>query len=668
MDRAVSSHEAQRAQSVPDRVQLVRHRHRRRRRNTMVEPLTTALPAEIPARPDARFEIGPVRYPKLFARNTIPITLSDGAILSADILRPGDVGGPTAEPLPAIINFTPYNKMFNRHGMRLHKAARRLAGRVRASDRTRMTARDVVRTPAGGVLEPFAINRTAVARGYVGLMVDVRGTGTSTGAWDFFSPREQLDYVEVLDWVREQPWCNGDIAVMGLSYGAISALHTAAQRPEGLKVVFAIEAGENPPRELGLTGGALTPGMLVWILGVNGAKWIPALPGLLREGLAGKFLRERLTQRSGWTAHALRIALDADHPDGYLNAMWASKLPRLEQIEVPTWIHGGWHDVYNRSNFRMYDRIPVPEGAKQVLVDDSYHLTPGSGFGDSGSPQALDELQTAFFDRWVKGIDNGIDRYGPITLRRQGDGNWLSRDRYPAPDARVHRLYLTGERTGTAIHAGTDAGLSAEPSEVDTRLPLPGGRVSAASGNTAVMTMGISVLFGPEHGNDDRRNEATAVTFTGPPLPADLVLSGPMNLHLRAEAAGTDAFWSVTVCDVHPDGRSVPITRGALLSSLRYTDTDASDYTDGELLFPVHPLTAGSARPVVPGEPFDIDIEISPTEALVRAGHRLRIAVSRTSFPRHLIPPWRSRRITGQTVVLDTEYPSYLSFRARRED
>lgn len=71
---------------------------------------------------------------------------------------------------------------------------------------------------------------------------------------------------------------------------------------------------------------------------------------------------------------------------------------------------------------------------------------------------------------------------------------------------------------------------------------------------------------------------------------------------------------------------------------------------------------------MVPGEPFDIDIEISPTEALVRAGHRLRIAVSRTSFPRHLIPPWRSRRITGQTVVLDTEYPSYLSFRARRED
>ncbi|GAB0106339.1 CocE/NonD family hydrolase [Nocardia sp. JMUB6875] len=634
----------------------------------MAEPLTTALPSEIPVPPDHRFDIGPVRYSKFFAHNTIPIEMSDGAILTADILRPGTADGPTSEPLPAIVNFTPYNKMLNRHVMRMNKTTRRLAGRVRASDRTRMTARDVVRTPAGGVLEPFAINRTAVARGYVGLMVDVRGTGTSTGAWDFFSPREQLDNVEVLAWVREQSWCNGDIAVMGLSYGAISALHTAARRPAGLKAVFAIEAGENPPRELGLTGGALTPGMLVWILGVNGAKWIPALPGLLRAGLAGKFLRDRLTHPSGWTGHALRIALEADHPDGYLNAMWASKLPHLEQIEVPTWIHGGWHDVYNRSNFRMYDRIPVEAGAKQVLVDDSYHLTPGSGFGDPGSPQALDELQTAFFDRWVKGIDNGIDRYGPITLRRQGDGKWLSHDRYPAPHARVQRLYLTEDPTGTATHAGTDAGLSPTPTGTEARLPLPGGRVSAASNNTAVMTMGISVLLGAEHGNDDRRNEATAVTFTGPPLDTDLTLTGPMNLHLRAEADGADAFWSVTVCDVHPDGTSVPITRGALLSSLRFTDTDASYYVDGELLFPMHPLTADSARPVRPGHPFDIDIEINPTEALVRAGHRLRIAVSHTSFPRHLIPPWRKRGITRQTVVLDPEHPSYLSFQSYRQE
>ncbi|GAB4588088.1 CocE/NonD family hydrolase [Nocardia sp. IFM 10818] len=629
----------------------------------MTEPLSTAVPRELQAPPDTRFDIGPVRYPKLFAHNTVPIRMSDGVLLSADILRPGDARGATAEPLPAIVNFTPYNKMFNRHTMRANTALRWLAGRVRASDRTRMTARDVLRTPAGGVLEPFAINRTAVSRGYVGLMVDVRGTGTSLGAWDFFSPREQLDYVEVLRWVREQPWCNGDIAVMGLSYGAISALHAAAQRPEGLKAVFAIEAGENPPRELGLTGGVPTPGMLLWILAVNSGKMVPALPGLVREGLTREFLRHRMTARSGWLGRAARIGL-ADSPDGYLNAMWAAKIPQLEQIDAPTWIHGGWHDVYNRSNFRMYERIPVPAGAKQILVDDSYHLTPGAGFGDPGNPQALDELQCAFFDRWVKGIDNGIDRYGPVTVRRQGDGRWVQRERFPDPVAQVRRLYLTAENTGTAPHAAIDAGLSPTPDGSREHLRVPVGRVSAASGNSAVMSMGITLLFGPDHGNDDRRSEATAVTFTSAPMDGELTLTGPMNLHLRAVADGTDAFWSVTVCDVYPDGLSVPITRGALLSSLRYTDPESSYYVDGELLFASHPLTADSMQPVRPGEPFDLDIEINPTEALLRPGHRLRIAVSRTSFPRHLIPRWKQREILGQSIVLDPAEPGYLAFQA----
>ncbi|MEV0297395.1 CocE/NonD family hydrolase [Nocardia sp. NPDC050710] len=626
----------------------------------MAEPLSTYTAAA----PHARFDIGPVEYPKLFARNTVPITMSDGAILSADILRPGDASGPTAEPLPAIINFTAYNKMINRHGMRMHRTLRALAGRLDASDRTVMTARDVLRTPAGGVLEPSAINRTAVERGYVGLMVDVRGTGSSTGGWDFFSPREQRDYTEVVTWVREQPWCNGDVAVMGVSYGAIAALHTAARRPEGLKAIFAIEAGENPVRELGLTGGVPTPGMLLWILAVNSGKWLPALPGLLREGLAGKFLRDRVTTRSGWVGRAMRIGVTEEHPDGYLNPMWAAKLPRFEEISVPTWIHGGWHDVYNRSNFSMYDRIPVSGGAKQILVDDAYHLTPGSGFGDPGNPQALDELQTAFFDRWVKGIDNGIDDYGPVTVRRQGDGRWVRRAQFPDPAARVRRLYLTGEITGTAAHAAIDAGLSAKPSEVECRMPLPVGRVSAVSNNSAVMSMGVTLLFGRPFGTDDRRSESTAVTFTTAPLESDLVLTGPMNLHLRAEADGTDAFWSVTICDVHPDGASVPVTRGALLSSLRATDTEQSYYVDGELLFPLHTLTADTAHPLTPGEPFDLDIEINPTEAVLAAGHRLRIAISRTSFPRHFIPPWKRRQIKGQSIVIDPDHPGYLSFQA----
>ncbi|GAA5078984.1 CocE/NonD family hydrolase [Nocardia iowensis] len=629
----------------------------------MALPLSSTA---VPVPPNHRFDIGPARYPKLFGANTVPIPMSDGAVLTADILRPGDGAGPAREPLPAIINFTPYNKMFSRRGMRWNNPLRALGERVGSSDRQRFTARDVLHTPAGGILEPFAINRTAVRRGYVGLMIDVRGTGSSTGSWDFFQPREQQDYLEAIAWVREQPWCNGEFAVTGVSYGAISALITAGLRPQGLRAVFAIEAGEDPMRELGLTGGVPTPGMLLWILAVNGFKWLPSLPGLLRAGITEQFLRDRIADPASWVRHAIEIGLTEQHPDGFLNPMWAGKLARFENITAPTWIHGGWHDVYNRSNFRMFDRIPLSGGAKQVLVDDSYHLTIGSGFGASDSPQAIDELQCAWFDRWVKDIDNGIDGYGPITVRRQGDGRWLRHPVFPDPVATLQRFYLNAETSGAAAHAGTDAGLAPEATEVASRLPLPPGRISMASNNTGVLSMGVALLFGRRFGTDDRRAEAGAITFTSAPFTEDTVVSGPMNLHLNVEVEGTDAFWSVTVCDVEPGGASVPITRGALLSSLRAIDTEGSEYVDGELVFALHTLTAESVLPVVPGEPFVIDIEINPTEALLRTGHRLRVAVSRNSFPRHFIAPWRQRMIGGQAIALDPERPSYLTLRARR--
>ncbi|WP_303757309.1 CocE/NonD family hydrolase C-terminal non-catalytic domain-containing protein, partial [Nocardia mexicana] len=196
------------------------------------------------------------------------------------------------------------------------------------------------------------------------------------------------------------------------------------------------------------------------------------------------------------------------------------------------------------------------------------------------------------------------------------------------------------------------------------RLPLPSGRRVVASNNTAIMSLGAATLLGRRFASDDRRAEAAAVTFTTEPLTADAVLSGPLNLHLRVRAEGTEAFWSVTITDVEPSGVSAPLTRGALLSSLRAIDDSVSTYVDGELLSPRRTLRVETARPVVPGEPYDLDIEINPTEALLRAGHRLRIAVAPGSFPRHYLPPALKRRIGAQSVVIDPAWPSYLTFLA----
>jgi putative CocE/NonD family hydrolase len=598
-------------------------------------------------------------------RHNIGIEISDGAVLSADLTLPGGREGPAAEPLPVVVAFTPYNKIFQRCAG--GPGLRALVRRIGASDRSRFTGRDLLHAPAGGGLAAATVNPTLVSRGYASLMVDVRGTGTSTGRWDFFSDREQRDYLEVARWARQQPWCNGQFAVTGLSYGALAAFHVAAAQPEGLAAVFAIEGGEDPVRELGITGGVPAPFLGIWIGAVNVLKWIPSMTALVRTGSRRRFLRDRVVSPASWIPHALRIALIADHPDLFLNDMWSAKLAELDKITVPTWIHGAWHDVYNRSNLRIYERIPTAPGPKQVVIDDSYHNAAGSGFGAPEAPQHLDELQCAWFDRWVKGTDNGIDGYGPITLRRLG-GGWVSRDSYPDPAATPRRLYLSAEASGSARHAGVDAALVGPAPTSTRRLRLPMRRTSIRSNNTAIISTGLATLLGRSFGSDDRRAEAAAATFTTEPFGAEIVVSGPANLHLRVEADGSDAFWAVTVTDVEPGGASAPITRGALLSSLRALDPATSGYVDGELLVAEHPFTAESVLPVEPGRPFDIDIDINVTEAVIGAGHRLRVAVSRTSFPRHLFNRAQRRRIGGQTIVIDPAHPSYLSFLAVGDD
>ncbi|MBB5911384.1 hypothetical protein BJY24_000251 [Nocardia transvalensis] len=613
--------------------------------------------------PDARFEIGPERFPAVHVDTGVAIPMSDGAVLCADLIRPAYARGvPVAGEFPVVVNFTPYNRMGNRYGAAVARVGQRAGRRVRPSDRRRFRGRDLVHTTAGGVLDVWAANRTLVSRGYAFLVVDVRGTGSSTGTWDFFGPREHRDYAETLAWIREQRWCDGHLGVTGISYGGIAALIAAGDRPAGLDAVFAIVAGEDPVRELGLTGGVPTPAMALWMAAVNAGKWMPSPRGMVRNRVLGRYLRDRCREPVSWLGRARRIAFTDGHPDAYLNDQWAERLPALERITAATWIHGAWHDVYNRSNFRMFER--VGSGSKQLVVDDGYHLSPGSGFGAPGNPQALDELQCAWFDRWLRGIDTGIERYGPVTVRRQGCGTWLSRPHFPDSTATPRRLYLTPDPSGSAAHSGLDGSLRPEPPARVRLIPLPVGRRAVASNDTAVMSLGITTLFGPHFGADDRRAEATAVTFTTEPLTSDLVLSGPLNLHLRVRTGGTEAFWSVTVTDVEPAGASAPLTRGALLSSLRAVDTDHSTYVDGELVSPMRSLRADTVLPVVPGEPFDLDIEINPTEALLRAGHRLRVTVAPGSFPRHFLPPALKRRIDGQGIVVDPAHPSYLTYLA----
>ncbi|UFS98628.1 CocE/NonD family hydrolase [Nocardia huaxiensis] len=631
--------------------------------------LTSALPAPGPALPpNARFELGPVIHPKVRVRRGVGIRLSDGTILSADITRPADRRGRAiTEPLPTVISITPYNKTLLTRADPLIDAVT-AAGPwvyrlVKPSAHGRAGGREMLRTLGGGLLESIRANRTLISRGYVHVSVDVRGTGTSTGRLQVMSEREQQDHLEVLAWVREQPWCNGDLAMTGISYLAITALLTAGHRPEGLKAVFAIVGSEDGTKDLILTGGMQSTFTPVWLAAVNGGKWLPSVPGLLKSGAALRYLRDRLASPLTRIPDVVGAILDDAHPEHFYNADAHARRPRLENIAAATWIQAGWHDVFAHSVPGLHNRLDLPAGAAQLVVEDSYHVGVGTGFGSPDHPQRLDELQCAFFDRWVKGIDNGIDEYGPVTVRQLG-GDWVSRAGYPHPAARVRREFLSAQPSGAGAHAAADGSLHAEPDRHQRRIPLPRKRPQWASQTSSWINMGLTTALGRDWSIDDRGYEAAAVTFTGAPLAEDLVISGPLSLRLRVVTTGTDAFWAVTVCDVAPDGTSSVIARGALRSTRRAVDEAASRYVDGHLVAPEHPLTADSVLPVTPGVPHDLDIDTTATEAVLRAGHRLRVAVTRGSWPRYWATPAVARRLKEQSIVLDPRHPSALTYLA----
>ncbi|MEV0764101.1 CocE/NonD family hydrolase [Nocardia sp. NPDC050435] len=619
--------------------------------------------------PNARFPIGPRRYRRVHVDRGVAIRMSDGTILSADITRPAHRrGAPVIEPLPAIITLTPYNKTLLTRAdplIDLVGMAAPLVDRlVPPSVGGRAGGRELVRALSGGTLDTVRASRTLISRGYVHVNVDVRGTGTSTGRMQIMSDREQRDALEVLAWVREQPWCDGDLGMTGISYLAISALQAAGKRPPGLKAVFALVGSEDPNKDLTLTGGVQSVFTPFWLLAVNGLKWLPSAPGLIKTGAAPRYLYDRITSPVTKLGSVLGVLLDDQHPEHFIQPDAESRRARIEDITAATWIHGGWHDVFDRSPTRLFGRLALDGGRKQVLVDDGFHLNPGSGFGAPGNPQRLDQLQCAFFDRWIRGIDNGIDEYGPVTVRQLGTGGWVSRREFPHPGARVHRWYLSAEATGTAAHAAADGTLGDVIDTATTALALPRHRLPLPSQSGSLMLMGLTTLLGASWTSDDRAAQVPAVVFTSAPLGADTLLSGALNLHLRVVATGADAFWAVTVCDVAPSGAAAVLTRGALLSSRRALDEEISLHVDGELIAAEHPLTAASVLAVEPGVPHELDIDINATEAVLRAGHRLRVAITRTSWPRHFLTPAVSRKIKDQSIVLDPRHPSWLSFLA----
>jgi putative CocE/NonD family hydrolase len=484
------------------------------------------------------------------------ITLED-CRLAARIWLPEDV---EAEPVPAILEYLPYRKGD-------HMAARdaRVAGY-------------------------FA------ARGYAYVRVDIRGTGDSDGILqDEYLPQEQQDAIRVIDWLAAKPWCSGAVGMIGISWGGFNGLQVAARRPPHLRAVISLcSTDDRYADDVHYLGGCLLADeMLPWASTMLAINALPPDPQVAGEGWRATWF-DRLENTppfiDTWMRHQRR------------DAYWkqGSVCEDYEAIECPVYMVGGWADGYTNAIPRFLEHY---RGMRKGLIGPWAHTFP-----QAGAPgPAIGFLQEClrWWDRWLKGIQNGIEDEPMLRAWLQDPagpghhpdrpGRWVVEETWPSPRLEHVRLSLAdGILGGTP---GDDRPLAHSSAQ---RHGLLAG---------AWCPYGVPSDFPP----DQREEDALCLSFTSEPLDERLELLGRPRVRVGLSVDRAVALIAARLCDVAPDGTSALISRGALNLTHR----------DGH----------GSPEPLIPHQCYDVDLELDVLGQAVGEGHRLRLSLSTTYWP-----------------------------------
>jgi putative CocE/NonD family hydrolase len=578
------------------------------------------------------------------------------------------VGGSTvARAAPASSSWTPYDRP-SQYGVVVDQHVR-----VQMSDGVVLNA--VVRRPDASGTFPVIVTITPyngtngaisvdddylVERGYVQVIVDARGTGESQGTWDDLGPREQRDGYEAVEWAAAQPWSNGSVGMWGASYMAISQLFTAAQRPPHLKALFTIVPMGDSYRDMVFPGGQNNTGFIpLWLVLVGGGALIP--PDYALDGNTADLARalgelgQHALNMPGFDANFELQTMAGDQ--AYDGPAWktTSPLEVADQIRVPTFVVGGEHDIFQRGEPLLYERLKSHVDTR-LLIGPWTHTDGSSGAGlpADGVP-SLDSISLRWFDHFLKGMQTNVGAIPRVTQYVLGAQRWETRTDWPDPGLAPSRLYL---QAGNALGAAPPGAL-AGAGTTDTFLQNPVSGVCTQS--TSQWSAGL--LAPVPCTTDNRLDEATSgVSYTTAPLAQDLQFDGPVFADVWVQTTARDAVVTVRVDDVAPDGTSTELTDGWLAGSFRAVDTSRSRYVGTQLLQPWHPFTQSSVLPVTPGAPIELPIEIFPTDATIAAGHRLRLYVGPNDFP-HAVPP--VSQLTGSLagvvqVLHDPQHASYL--------
>lgn len=545
----------------------------------------------------------------------VRIPMRDGVEIAADIYLPERV-----DKVPALLALSPYGKELQAQALTLPPQAR----------------------PSvlwNGAIEAGDI-RAVTDRGYAHIIADVRGTGGSGGElcgnYDSGGHGEGKDVYDIVEWMATQPWCDGNVGMIGISYFATVQILGAAEQPPHLKAIF-VNGGHFDLYELCYHGG------IMWMMPRASREGRGGDSGVAVRNVTSKSSKvmspEQFQQRVQERLNDPDIAHWSDfvHLLHYPNRheLWMDYL--LNPLDGPFWQEGHCLDVAHKVKIPAYFQVKWGRG---WTVDGTIECFNRVGGVKKLDIQALPPMQERpfheshaemfrWYDYWLKGIENGIVDEPAVQLFVEGARQWRKEQQWPLPCTEWTDYYLRPRHK-----------LSLSPEPLPAQHAHPDGFYQAPATVTST---------------------TESVKWQSGEFLQDTEMTGPAALYVHMSIDTDDTNLIAKLYDVSPDGKRTQVTSGYLKASHRELDADKSKPWQ-----PHHPHTR--AEPVPPGEVIEYAVRMYPFSQLFRAGHRIELELSCNESideaNAKLLPPdsyhLPSGRATAHKIYRDAAHRSRL--------
>jgi putative CocE/NonD family hydrolase len=496
----------------------------------------------------------------------------------------------------------------------------------------------LVRTPYGKGADITPYYASFVQRGYAVVIQDVRGRYASGGAFDPLR-QETNDGEDTLKWIARQPWSNQRVGMMGGSYLGIVQWKAALVNSPYLKAIFpAVSGCDDYFDRFYSRGGAFKIGQRLEWMSENLRP-----PGNPKPDF-NLFVRHVPLRTADGAATGRRIGFyqeALDHPA--YDAFWksVSTRARLDRVRVPVFAAGGWYDNFVQSDLEAFHILREKHRTVRIIVgpwphNASYQF-PGVDFGPLARAP-LRKYQLEWFDHWLKDEGTAAVKNPPVRIFVMGANRWRDEEEWPLRRARPTPFYLAAE--GRLRRMSSDEGAAFDRFVYDPANPVP--------------TMGGAVCCNPRvlpWGPFDQRpveKRSDVLSYTTPPLERPVEVTGPIRAVLWVATTAPDTDFTAKLVDVFPDGYARNLTDGIL--RLRYRES------------------LEKPEPARPGRVYRIVIDAGVTSNEFLKGHRIRVEISSSNFPRFDRNPntggpaaaAREFRRATQTIYHDRLRPSHI--------